>query len=53
MINKQKIEQLLLTLNSIEVHGKDNMDKLLACIVFLEAELKEMDKPKESEEDNG
>lgn len=29
-------KNLIYTLNSIEVHGKDNLDKLLGCIMILE-----------------
>ena len=31
------IPQIIATLNDIEVKGKDNMDKLLGCIMALEA----------------
>ena len=30
------IEQLIATLNLIEVHGKENLDMLLGCILTLE-----------------
>ena len=30
---------LLVTLNSIEVKGKDNMDKLMGCILLCEHQL--------------
>ena len=33
---KGKIEQLIATLNLIEVHGKENLDMLLGCILTLE-----------------
>lgn len=33
---KEKIEQLIATLNLIEVHGKENLDMLLGCILTLE-----------------
>ena len=32
----KKIEQLIATLNLIEVHGKENLDMLLGCILTLE-----------------
>ena len=32
----EKIEQLIATLNLIEVHGKENLDMLLGCILTLE-----------------
>ena len=31
------IPQIIATLNDIEIKGKDNMDKLLGCIMALEA----------------
>lgn len=33
---KEKIEQLIQTLNLIEVKGKENLDMLLGCILTLE-----------------
>ena len=33
---KEKIEQLIQTLNCIEVKGKENLDMLLGCILTLE-----------------
>lgn len=51
-MNKQKLQQLITTLESIEVHGRANLDKLLACIMFLEGEVKALEKA-ESEEENG
>lgn len=32
----ETIEQLIATLNLIEVHGKENLDMLLGCILTLE-----------------
>lgn len=32
----EKIEQLIATLNLIEVRGKENLDMLLGCILTLE-----------------
>lgn len=43
MMDKREMEQLLRTLNLIEVRGADNLDKLLACIKFIENKLKEME----------
>ena len=43
-MTKKEIEKLLTTLESIEVHGKANLDKLLACIMFLDGKLKEEEK---------
>lgn len=51
-MDKQKLQQLIRTLESIEVHGRDNLDKLLACIMFLDGEVKALEKA-ESEEENG
>lgn len=31
-----KIERIISTLNNIEVHGKNNLDMLLGCIMALE-----------------
>lgn len=33
---KEKIEMVIRTLNNIEVHGKNNLDMLLGCIMALE-----------------
>lgn len=51
-MDKQKLQQLIRTLESIEVHGRDNLDKLLACIMFLDGEVKAIEKA-ESEETDG
>lgn len=51
-MDKKKLQQLITTLDSIEVHGRANLDKLLACIMFLESEVKALEKA-ESEEENG
>ena len=51
-MDKQKLQQLITTLESIEVHGRANLDKLLACIMFLDGEVKALEKA-ESEEENG
>lgn len=51
-MDKQKLQQLIRTLESIEVHGRDNLDKLLACIMFLDGEVKALEKA-ESEETDG
>lgn len=37
----KEFEQLIRTLNKIEVHGTDNLDMLLACIKFLEQKMSE------------
>ena len=51
-MDKQKLQQLITTLESIEVHGRANLDKLLACIMFLDGEVKALEKA-ESEEKDG
>lgn len=51
-MDKQKLQQLITTLESIEVHGRANLDKLLACIMFLDGEVKAIEKA-ESEETDG
>ena len=38
---KQKILEVVHTLDQIEVHGKDNLDMLLGCILTLNALAKE------------
>lgn len=51
-MDKQKLQQLITTLESIEVHGRANLDKLLACIMFLDGEVKALEKA-ESEVTDG
>ena len=50
-MDKQKLQQLITTLESIEVHGRANLDKLLACIMFLDGEVKALEKAESEEED--
>lgn len=45
-LTDKEIEAVLNTLEHIEVHGFENMDKLMALIQFFK------NKPKESEEEN-
>ena len=40
MMTKEELQQLLITLESIEVHGRVNLDKLLGCIIFISNKLK-------------
>lgn len=47
-----EIQKIITTLESIEVHGRQNLDKLLACIMFLDGKVKELEKA-ESEESDG
>lgn len=42
-MNKAYLEAIVNTLNSIEVHGKDNLSKLLGCINALESILAEQE----------
>ena len=48
-MDKQKLISILRTLNNIEVHGKQNMDRLLGCIQAIESMLTESEE-KESDE---
>ena len=43
-MTKEEIQKIITTLESIEVHGRANLDKLLACIMFLDSKLKEEEK---------
>ena len=43
-MTKEEIQKIITTLESIEVHGRANLDKLLACIMFLDGKLKEEEK---------
>ena len=48
-----EIQKVLHTLDAIEVHGRDNIDMLLGCMMTLEQienELKEQAKKPETEE---
>ena len=47
ILTDKEVEAILYTLEHIEVHGFDNMDKLMALIMMLK------NKKKESGEDNG
>ena len=48
----KEIQKIITTLEIIEVHGRQNLDKLLACIMFLDGKVKELEKA-ESEESDG
>lgn len=39
--NKKQLQHVLQTLDLIEIHGKENMDMLLGCILTLEKLVKE------------
>lgn len=43
-MTKEEIQKMITTLESIEVHGRANLDRLLACIMFLDGKLKEEEK---------
>lgn len=45
------VEDIISTLNQIEVKGKENMDRLLGCIMALEAILEADKKEKEANEE--
>lgn len=50
------IKAIISTLNNIEVHGKNNLDMLLGCIMALEqmdAQMKQKAKKKEEETADG
>ena len=50
------IKAIISTLNNIEVHGKNNLDMLLGCIMALEqmdAQMKQEAKKKEEETADG
>lgn len=43
------LNNLLKSLNSIEVKGKNNMDVLLGCMVAIERAIKELDEAQEEQ----
>ena len=43
-MNRERIAAVIVTLGKIEVHGKDNMSRLLGCIQELEKLMNEEDK---------
>lgn len=53
---ESRIERIISTLNNIEVHGKNNLDMLLGCIMALEqidAQMKQETKKMEEETADG
>lgn len=46
------LKQIIITLNTIEVKGKDNMSKLLGCIYALEGMIQQNEQSEE-ESENG
>jgi len=44
------IQAIISTLNKIEVHGKDNLDMLLGCIMLLERMNTQSQEPSAEEE---
>jgi len=48
---EQFLDNLLLSLGSIEVKGKDNLNVLLGCILAVEQLKEQLLKPEESESD--
>lgn len=48
-MTEQTIKAMINTLNQMEVKGKDNLDRLLGCIMVLEKALNEMNAPKKPE----
>lgn len=47
-LTEKEVEAILISLEAIEVHGFDNMNKLMGCIAFLREKQKQ-----EKGEDNG
>ena len=47
-MNQQMLNAVINTLNSIEVKGKDNLDKLLGCINALEQMMAQAEKGEEN-----
>ena len=43
-MNKERIAAVIVTLGKIEVHGKDNLSRLLGCMQELEKLMNEEDK---------
>ena len=43
-MNKDRIAAVIVTLGKIEVHGKDNLSRLLGCIQELEKMMNEEEK---------
>jgi len=43
MLTKEEIQAILISLEAIEVHGFDNMNRLMGCIAFLKQKLNEQE----------
>lgn len=43
-MNRERIAAVIITLGKIEVHGKDNLSRLLGCMQELEKMMNEEDK---------
>lgn len=48
--NADVIQMVINTLDSVEVHGKDNISKLLGCIQALESVIEQAEKEIQSED---
>lgn len=46
---EEKLKAILGTLEKIDVRGRDNMDRMLGCILTLEQMIHELEEPKEGE----
>lgn len=46
-MDKQTILAMISTLNAVEVRGKENLDRILGCIVTLEDALKDKEEQEE------
>lgn len=50
---KEFLENLLKSLNCIEVKGKENLDVLLGCMMAIENAINELENPQVEEENDG
>lgn len=42
-MSKKRLAAVIVTLGKVEVHGKDNLERLLACVEELERMMREQD----------
>ena len=50
---KEFLQQLYLSLDSLTVKGRENMDILLGCMIAIESKIAEINASTESEGENG
>lgn len=48
ILSEKEVQALLISLEAVEVHGFDNMNRLMGCIAFLK---EKMNKEKQEEKD--